>query len=76
MFFGIFLLDLIYSGNVVVKLKEYAKNSGVIVKLEELKERINQEQQRQKEKVTFFTLMLKENFANILPKKINKNETS
>lgn len=69
MFFGIFILDLIYSGNVVIRLKEYAKNTGMIVKLEELKEKINREQQKANAKVTFFTLMLKENLENILPKK-------
>ena len=72
MFFGVFILDLIYSGNVLVKLKEYAKKSGVIIKFEELKERINREQEKANAKVTFFTLMLKENLSNILPRKENK----
>ena len=66
MFFGIFILDLIYSGNVIVKLKAYARKTGMVVKLEELKARINREQQKANAKVTFFTLMLKENIANIL----------
>lgn len=72
MFFGVFILDLIYSGNVLVKLKEYAKKSGVIIKFEELKERINREQEKANAKVTFFTLMLKENLSNILSRKENK----
>lgn len=76
MFFGVFILDLIYSGNVVVKLKEYAEKTGAIVKLEELKEKINREQQKANAKVTFFTLVLKENLANVLPKRENKNVIS
>ena len=66
MFFGVFILDLIYSGNVIVKLKEYAKKTGVVVRLEELKDRIKRGQEKANAKVTFFTLMLKENLASIL----------
>lgn len=68
-FFGIFMLDLIYSCNVVVKIKEYVKESGMIVKFEELKERINREQEKASAKAAFFTLMLKENIAKHLGKK-------
>ena len=73
---GVFLVDLVYSAQVVAKIKDFAVKNGIVVKLEELKDKINQEQKKQNEKITFFTLMLKENISKLLPKKENTIQNS
>lgn len=72
--FGVFLVDLIYSANVVSRIKKVAEQSGAIVKLEELKERLNREKQKNEAKKAFFMFMLKENISNMI--KSNKQEES
>lgn len=68
LFFGIFVVDIIYSGNLLVKIKNYAKNSGIIVKLEEMKENFNKNKKLNDAKVSFFFFMLKENFDELIKK--------
>lgn len=52
-FFGILTLDVVHSMNLVIKLKKFAKENNILVKFEELKESIREEQEKQKEKINF-----------------------
>lgn len=52
-FFGIFILDLIYSTKILVKIKKFAKENDIIVKYEEFKEHIKEHQNKIKEKYSF-----------------------
>ena len=54
MFFGIFLIDVAHSGNLVVKLKRFAEENQVIVRYEALKDHILQLHQRNQAKYRFF----------------------
>lgn len=71
--FGVFAIDLIYSANVIARIKKMATDSGVIVKLEEIKEKLNQERKKEQEKEHFFVFMLKENIDKLIkPNKIQE----
>lgn len=70
--FGVFLVDVIYSANVVSRLRKYANEKGIIIKLEEIKERVIREKNKNEAKATFFVFMLKENLSKVLP--LNKNQ--
>lgn len=53
-FFAIFLVDVIYSGNIINKLKKYAKDEGIIYALEDVKDKIRREKAISDAKVAFF----------------------
>ncbi len=40
-FYGVFVLDVIYSTQLMVKIKQFAKESEIIVRIEELREEIH-----------------------------------
>ena len=65
-FFSIFIADVIYSGNVFNKIKNYATDKGIIVKFEEIKDKIRREQRINDSKAAFFTFMLKENISKLI----------
>lgn len=52
-FFGVFTLDVIYSANLLVKIRKYAVDNDLIVKFEELKTSIHVKQDSAREKVSF-----------------------
>lgn len=54
MFFGIFIIDVVHSGNLIVKLKRFAEENEVIVRYEALKDHVLSVHQRNKEKYRFF----------------------
>lgn len=54
MFFGIFIIDVAHSGNLVVKLKRFAEENEVIVRYEALKDHILASHERNKAKYRFF----------------------
>lgn len=54
MFFGVFLVDVAHSANLVVKLKRFAEEQEVIVRYEALKEHILNAHQKSKAKYRFF----------------------
>ena len=68
-FFGVFVIDLIYSANVINTLKQYAKNNNIVVKLEEIKEKINREKRIRESKATFFMFEMKEHIKNLIKQK-------
>lgn len=54
MFFGVFIIDVIHSGNLVVKLKQFAEENEVVVRYEALKDHIQASHQKTKGKYRFF----------------------
>ena len=52
-FFGILTLDVVHSMNLVIKIKKFAKENDILVKFEELKSSIREEQEKQKEKINY-----------------------
>lgn len=54
MFFGVFAIDVVHSGNLVVKLKKFAEENEVIVRYEALKDHILASHERNKAKYRFF----------------------
>ena len=52
-FFGVFIIDVVYSANLVVKIRQYAVEHDVIVKYETLKSQIRHAQDEAREKTNF-----------------------
>lgn len=50
---GIFTIDVIHSANVVAKLKAYADEKNIVVKIDELKERLSELETRSGRKASF-----------------------
>lgn len=53
LFFGVFLIDVVYSAQLVAKLKKFAEDNGVIVRYEHLKAHIRSVQDQQRQKAHF-----------------------
>lgn len=53
MCFGIFIIDFIYSTKVLLKIRKYAEEHNIVVKYEELKRNIHDEQLKMKKKYSF-----------------------
>lgn len=53
LFFGVFLIDVVYSAQLLAKLKKFAEDNDVIVRYEHLKAHIRSVQDRQKQKAHF-----------------------
>lgn len=54
MFFGIFIIDVAHSGNLIVKLKRFAEENEVVVRYEALKDHILVSYEKSKAKYRFF----------------------
>ena len=54
MFYGILLIDVAHSGNLAVRLKQFAEENGVIVRYEALKDHILASHERSRETYRFF----------------------
>lgn len=54
MFYGVFLIDVLYSAQIIQKIKKYAQDNDVIVKYENLKQQIRSFQDRNAQKPHFF----------------------
>lgn len=52
-FFGIIIIDTIYSTQILVKIRKFAREKGLIIKYEELKASILEETIKKKEKYSF-----------------------
>ena len=52
-FFGVLVIDIVYSTQLVVKIRKFAKEKDLIVKYEELKASIVEEALKRKEKYSF-----------------------
>ncbi len=53
MFYGIFLIDLVRSAQIVAKVRKFARESGVIVRFEQLKLELRERSRKLREKVPF-----------------------
>ena len=54
MFFGVFIIDVVHSGNLIVKLKRFAEENQFVVIYEEVKDQILAIHERNKAKYRFF----------------------
>lgn len=52
-FFGILTIDIANSMNLVVKLRKFAKENHILVRFEELKNHIREDQEKRKEKINY-----------------------
>lgn len=73
-FFGIIILDFIYSTKLLVKIRKFAKDNELEVKYEELKLEIKERQKKLREKYSFLfafrqTLPLKDYLDKYLEKR-------
>lgn len=55
MFYGVFIIDVIHSAQLVVKLKKFAEENDVVLKYEAIKDRIRDTYQNVSEKYHFFS---------------------
>jgi len=56
-FYGIFVIDLVYSTNLVAKIRRFADENGIVMKYEEFKEHIREFKAERKEKSEFLLSM-------------------
>ena len=54
MFYGVFIIDLVHSSNLLVKIKKFADENEVIVHIEKIKAEIIRIKQERKEKNNIF----------------------
>lgn len=64
-FFSTFIIDIIYSGNVIAKVRGYAIKNGIIVAFEDLKDRVSREIRLRESKSAFFLFSIKEQLPNV-----------
>ncbi len=56
-FYGVFVIDLVYSTNLVTKIRRFSDEKGIVMKYEELKEHIRDFKTERKEKAKFLMSM-------------------
>jgi uncharacterized membrane protein len=72
-FFGLLIMDVIYSTKVLVKIRKFAKNNDIKVKYEEFKEHIHDIQKEMGEKYSFlFAFKQNKPFHDYLTDYLNK----
>lgn len=72
-FFGILTIDIAHSMDLVMKIKKFAKENEILIKFEELKESIREEQERRKEKINYlFAFKTTKHFTDTLAEYKNK----
>lgn len=74
MFFGIIILDFIYSTKLLVKIRRFAKDNDIEVKYEEFKAYIKKQQLERKEKYSFIFAFKQTNSLHEYLKKYKKNK--
>ena len=52
-FFGVFTIDVVYSAHLVTRIRQFAKENEVDIKLEQLKAHIRRRQDERREKANF-----------------------
>lgn len=52
-FFGVLMVDIGNSINIVVRVRKFAKDNNILVKFEELKKHIREDQEKRKEKINY-----------------------
>lgn len=56
-FFGVFVIDFVYSSRILVKIRAFARENDIEVRLEELREDIRKNRANRREKTRFFISM-------------------
>lgn len=69
-FYGIFTVDLLHTFNIMTKVRAFARDKDVVVKLEKLQHQIRAFNEERKEKVHFWLSMKTTNIS--LPEGLNK----
>ena len=64
LFYGVFLIDVVYSSNLIMKLKAYAQENDVVVKYESLKAHIKQFEEKAAMRSHFFFPLKSERSLN------------
>ena len=72
-FFATFIIDVIYSGNVVAKVRDYAVANGITVAFEDLKAKVTREIKLRESKSAFFLFTFRENLTNVFKKQEHIN---
>jgi uncharacterized membrane protein len=73
-FFGILTMDIVHSMKLVFKIKKFAKENNILVKFEELKTSIREEQEKTKEKINYlFAFKTKKRLSETLAEYKNKH---
>ena len=52
-FFGVFIIDFVYSSKLLLRIREFAQEYGVIVRFEDLKAHIRESKEQRREKARF-----------------------
>ena len=65
MFYGVFIIDLVYSFKIVAKIKRFAEEQQIVVKLEELKVNISKNAEERRSKTKFFLILSSGNSIHI-----------
>ena len=79
-FFGIIVIDTVYSTNLIVKIRKFAREKGLIIRYEELKASIAEYAVKNKEKYSFvFTIsnnvkMIEEHLNNYMKGQIKRTD--
>lgn len=55
LFFGFFIIDVVHSSQIIIKLKKFADENNVVIKYEEIKTNIRRYQDEIKQKYRFFS---------------------
>lgn len=55
LFFGFFIIDVVHSSQIIIKLKKFAEENDVILKYEEIKRQIRHHNDTRKQKYHFFS---------------------
>ncbi len=72
-FFGILTIDIINSMNLVVKLRKFAKENQILVRFEELKMHIRENQEKRRERINYlFAFKTNRRLSEILDEYKNK----
>ena len=66
MIFATMIVDFIYSAKVVAIISDYAINNNIIIKFDEIKDKMQKRIQKQKDKTIYFIFMLHENIQKIM----------
>lgn len=66
MIFATMLIDVIYSAKVVAIISNFAINNNIIVKFDEIKDRVQNEIRKQKDKTAYFIFLLHENIQKMI----------
>lgn len=66
-FFGVLTIDIANSINLVVRVRKFAKENHILVKFEELKKHIREDQEKRKEKINYlFAFKTTRKFSDLL----------